>query len=127
MVDQVLEQQCTQTVTLPAIEDGDGALAFFTTRSGRVTGNTNLLQFTVDMGEGHIGHMLVVVDDHQLIQHGFARLRELAQEAEVARLWRQAFDKVLLALAVFGLQRPDQHMGAVVERFDPVFAGGGRK
>ncbi|MCY1435599.1 hypothetical protein D9M71_517000 [compost metagenome] len=73
------------------------------------------------MGKGDVSRLAILVDLHQLVEHGFTGLPELAQEAEMPRFGRQPFDEGFFAFSVLGLQGPDQYVNAVFKGFDPVF------
>ncbi|MNE60641.1 hypothetical protein D3C80_1558020 [compost metagenome] len=57
-----------------------------------------------------------------MIEHGGARFADLCKKTHVPGLGRQTLDKVVFTLAVFFRQWPDQHMAAVLQRFDPVLS-----
>lgn len=101
MIGQVLEQQSAQSVMLPTVEDRHGALAGGVVDSG-IASDTHFLQFAVLVGKGDEGGLAVLVDLHQLIEHGFAGLLDLAEEAKVPRLGGEPFDEVLFPLPVLG-------------------------
>ncbi|KWT05418.1 hypothetical protein AL046_24245 [Pseudomonas syringae pv. avii] len=70
--------------------------------------------------QGDIRHSLPVIDVHQLIEQWFARLFHRDQKAKMPRLRRQVLDERKLTRPVFGLQRANQHVAAVIQRRDPV-------
>ncbi|MNL16701.1 hypothetical protein D3C87_1377530 [compost metagenome] len=90
---------------------------------GRVSADADLDELPVVMDQGDIGHALPVISVHQLLEHAVAGLVDLRQKAHVPRLGGQALDKRVFTLAIFFRQRPDQHMAAVFECFNPVLSG----
>lgn len=103
---------------------GDRYSAFtFMLAGGCVTANTDLDQLPVVMDQGDIGHTLLVVGVHQLIEHRGAGFSDMREKAHVPGFGGQPFDEYICTVAVLLRQWPDQHMASVLERFNPMLPG----
>lgn len=98
-LDQMFHQQCAHTQVLPFIGDRYGSFTLMLA-SGRVTADADLDQMPVLMDLGDIGHTLVSIRVHQLIEHRSTGFVDLREKTHVAGLGRQPFDECVFTVAI---------------------------
>lgn len=117
----MLHQQLAQPKALPFLGHHHGAFAAVIALCRGVAAEAYFGQLVVVLhDQGDIGHALLVVDVHDLVDGQWLCFVVGGEEAEVVGLWRQACDESEFPLPVVSLDRSDQQVGAVVQFFDPV-------
>ena len=117
----MLHQQLAQSEVLPFFGNHHGAFAAVVAFCRGVVAQAYFAQLVVVFhDQGDIGHSLLVVGVHDLVESQRGGFVVGGEEAEVLCLWRQACDESECSLPVVFLNRSDQQVGAVVQFFDPV-------
>lgn len=117
----MLHQQFAQPKALPFLGHNHGAFAAVIAFCRCVAAEAYFGQLVVVLhDQGDIGHALLVVDVHDLVESQRGWFVVGGEEAEVVGLWRQACDESELPLPVVLLDRSDQQVRAVAQFFDPV-------